>query len=188
MNDLRPISAILSGARADEQHIKLFSNADLADGFDCPEGNIRTWKSRNQGELVEGIHWITDSGRTFWTARGVIQLGCKLEAPRAVEFRKALEDLVMAVAYNVEPIHTDVTLSNTPVSPLPTIAETIARQSVADKLAGLTERAQQRILTNPNADDLSFLAARLSASGFAVSAGQLQSAIGASCLPGGDHE
>jgi hypothetical protein len=188
MDDMRPIAAILSAARTDDTHIRLFTNAELAEGFNCAEGNIRAWKSRNKADLAQGIHWIEEDGKTLWTARGVIQLGFRLESPRAVEFRLAVEDLVMAVTNGSEPIHSNVTLSNTPISPLPTIAEAIARQSVADKLAGLTERAQHRILTAPTADDLSFLAARLSASGFAVSAGQLQSAIGASCLPGGDHE
>ena len=94
----------------DRQHEWLISSADVEAGYGVPRGTLRSTKSRNEGELVEGKHYanvLVNSNvavgyaqpptrpKVMWTKRGVVRLGFLLEGPRARRFRDFAEDLVL---------------------------------------------------------------------------------------------
>lgn len=91
-------TAIIENARPDPVHIRLFTNADVAAGFECEEASVRVYKSRHKDELLKEKHWIEEGGRTLWSVRGVIQLGFRMEGKRAAEFRSACEEILMQTA------------------------------------------------------------------------------------------
>lgn len=71
--------------------------------YGVTEGSIRSTKSRNESELIEGKHYLmlqnatSGQSRTYinWTKRGVTRLGFFIKSERAKEFRDFAEDLIV---------------------------------------------------------------------------------------------
>ena len=90
--------------RPDEEHEWLIETALVAVGYGINENSLRSTKSRNEGELLEGKHWrvlqiATPSGtqtKVFWTKKGVVRLGFFIKSERAKFFRDWAEDLILS--------------------------------------------------------------------------------------------
>lgn len=77
----------------------LYSNAQTAEIFGCESGTIRSQKKRlaDQGELIEGKHWIaSEDGKTYWSFEGTCLLGLTLSTQLAQQFRLAITELLSA--------------------------------------------------------------------------------------------
>jgi len=76
----------------------LYSNAQAAEIFGCEATTIRSQKKRlkDQGELTEGKHWLTQDGQTFWSFEGACLLGLTLSTKLAQEFRIAITEMLKA--------------------------------------------------------------------------------------------
>ena len=127
---------------------------EVADGLGVEPETIRSCKSRNPGELIEGKHWLTpvadcNGGTTsmVWTKRGVIRLGFLITSDRARRFRDFAEDIFL-----------DHVTTATPqvLSPRDLLA---LQLQVMDELAARTTAVEisQRVL----ADEQAFTSARL---------------------------
>lgn len=90
--------------RPDDEHGWLIETALVAVGYGINENSLRSTKSRNEGELLEGKHWrvlqiATPSGtqtKVFWTKKGVVRLGFFIKSERAKFFRDWAEDLIVS--------------------------------------------------------------------------------------------
>ena len=89
--------------RPDANHDWLLETALVAKGYGITENSLRSTKSRNEDELIEGKHWLvlqiatSGQGRNqiFWTKKGVIRLGFFIKSERAKRFRDWAEDLIV---------------------------------------------------------------------------------------------
>lgn len=77
------------------------SNKEVALAFGAGETSIRNMKNRNKDELLENVHWVTQivsgSETTFWTKKGIITLGFKLQTtPKTIAFRDWASDYLIA--------------------------------------------------------------------------------------------
>lgn len=91
-------------------HEFLMTTSEVAHGYDCSESAIWKAKSRNPKDLIQGKHFLqgTDNlsapldeksnvqpNQIYWTKRGIIRLGFKLQCSRAILFRDWAEDLII---------------------------------------------------------------------------------------------
>jgi hypothetical protein len=77
----------------------LYSNAQTAEIFGCETTTIRSQKKRlsDQGELVEGKHWIaSEDGKTYWSFEGTCLLGLTLSTQLAQQFRLGITEMLRA--------------------------------------------------------------------------------------------
>lgn len=103
----------------DAEHVWLLSTSEVEQGFHVPAGTIRSVKSRDESELVEGKHFVNvlvnsnvapgyglppSRPRTMWTKRGVVRLGFLLTGERARRFRDFAEDLVITSSVTANPV------------------------------------------------------------------------------------
>jgi hypothetical protein len=95
-----------------ETHEWLMPTKDVAEGYGLSESGLRSTRSRNADELIEGKHFILaevssvsnrdarqsnlKSTQTLWTKRGVARLGFFIKTPMAKEFRDWAEDYIIA--------------------------------------------------------------------------------------------
>ena len=90
------------------EHEFLIPTKDVAIGYGVSVYAIRQTKLRNNSELIEGKHFISNvtirhaasagsSKGVFWTKRGIIRLGFFIKSERAKLFRDTIEDLVIKV-------------------------------------------------------------------------------------------
>jgi len=87
---------------------KVLSTADVAKGYGCKEGAIRSHLSRHADEFIEGKHFTTvaicnsrdntnlQTQKTYWTPRGVMRLGMFIKSDRAKRFRDWAEDVLLS--------------------------------------------------------------------------------------------
>jgi len=81
-------------------HVFLIPTKQVAEGYEVTQENVRKHKSLNKDEFVENKHYcVTNSNATlgkkgdiFWTLRGVLRLGFKINSERAKIFRDWAED------------------------------------------------------------------------------------------------
>ena len=107
-----------------KEHEFLMTTAEVAKGYGITPSALRSCKSYNQDELIEGKHFIScvrkldtrvqnmNAGtksksyipvkQTLWTKRGIVRLGFFIKSDRAKLFRDWAEDLVIFVADQVE--------------------------------------------------------------------------------------
>jgi hypothetical protein len=85
------------------------TTSEVAHGYDCSESSIFKAKDRNPNDFIEGKHFIkgldnlstpsdeknVQPHQIYWTKRGIIRLGFKLQCSRAVLFRDWAEDLII---------------------------------------------------------------------------------------------
>jgi prophage antirepressor-like protein len=86
-------------------HEFLMSTKDVAAGYDINVNTLRSHKSQNKNELIEGTHFISgvqilngavnSTKTTMWTKKGVIRLGFFIKSERAKLFRDWIENLVL---------------------------------------------------------------------------------------------
>ncbi len=50
---------------------EIYSSAQAAEMLGVSPNTLRTWKARKSELLLEGQHWITQDGQTYWTQIGV---------------------------------------------------------------------------------------------------------------------
>lgn len=90
----------------DQKHEWLLETALVAEGYGVKPTNIRTAKSRNEDEFIEGKHYVLQNvtianggqkPKVFWTKRGVITLGFFITSDKAKQFRAWAEDLILKV-------------------------------------------------------------------------------------------
>jgi anti-repressor protein len=89
--------------REDSVHEWLLETALVADGYGITENSLRSTKSRNEDELVEGKHYLVLQNATsgqnrnqiFWTKKGVVRLGFFIKSAKAKSFRDWAEDLIV---------------------------------------------------------------------------------------------
>lgn len=91
----------------DKEHEFVMTYAQVAKGFGCCEGTIRSAKKEHADELIEGKHLITSTvgnsnsrkqlqmKKVYWTKRGIVRLGFFLRSERAKQFRDWAEDLII---------------------------------------------------------------------------------------------
>lgn len=93
-----------------KEHEFLMTTADVAAGFGIDPNSVRSCKSRNKEELIEGKHFVVgvakcndpcesvsynENNQTYWTKRGIVRLGFFINSERAKMFRDWAEDLVV---------------------------------------------------------------------------------------------
>lgn len=90
----------------DRSHEWLLETALVADGYGVKPAAIRMAKSRNEVDLIEGKHYVSQNvtianggqkAKIFWTKRGVITLGFFITSEKARQFRQWAEDLILKV-------------------------------------------------------------------------------------------
>ncbi|WP_185155506.1 phage antirepressor KilAC domain-containing protein [Rudanella paleaurantiibacter] len=89
--------------RAHQVHEWAITTAEVAAGFGVTPEAIRSHKSRNSDELLEGKHFVSvancnavgNQADTWWTKKGVVRLGFLIKSERAKRFRDWAEDLVV---------------------------------------------------------------------------------------------
>lgn len=89
----------------DSQHEFLIPTKDVAAGYGINVNTLRSHKSQNKDELIEGKHFIStvqilngainSTRTTMWTKQGVIRLGFFIKSDRAKLFRDWVEELVV---------------------------------------------------------------------------------------------
>jgi phage antirepressor YoqD-like protein len=76
-----------------------YTTKQIAEGFECDEGSIRSAKSRYESEFIKGIDWdmaaVADATgakhTTIWSKEGIIKLASKLKlTEKAFEFILAI--------------------------------------------------------------------------------------------------
>lgn len=94
--------------RESKEHEWILETSMVASGYGVSESTLRSAKSRNEDELIEGKHFVTVANcnanprfgiphqQTFWTKRGVARLGFFIKSERAKRFRDWAEDLIIA--------------------------------------------------------------------------------------------
>lgn len=88
-----------------KEHEFLMTSRDVAIGYGISESNLRSAKSHNSAELVEGEHYFAcvskmDAGKppvrmTHWTKAGVVRLGFYIKSERAKLFRDWAEKIII---------------------------------------------------------------------------------------------
>lgn len=88
-----------------QEHEFLMPTKDVAKGYDISVNTLRSHKSQNKVELIEGKHFISNvqilngalnSTRvTMWTKAGVIRLGMFIRSERAKLFRDWAEQVIL---------------------------------------------------------------------------------------------
>jgi hypothetical protein len=90
----------------DKSHEWLLETALVADGYGVKAAAIRMAKSRNEVDLIEGKHYVSQNvtianggqkPKIYWTKRGVITLGFFITSEKARQFRQWAEDLILKV-------------------------------------------------------------------------------------------
>lgn len=81
-------------------HVFLLSSKDVANGYGVSESLLRSHRTNQSDELIEGKHFIIDRSyrntpKTYWTKLGVITLGFFIKSERAKEFRKWAANYVL---------------------------------------------------------------------------------------------
>ncbi|MGE4268201.1 MAG: hypothetical protein AB7F25_12260 [Deferribacterales bacterium] len=124
-------------AHPSPEHGKVLSTADVAKGYGCKEGAIRSHLSRHADEIIDGKHFITvancDSNpkagiphqKTYWTPRGIMRLGMFIKSDRAKRFRDWAEDVLLSEVRTARLANPEKRLDN--------ISVCIARLSRASK-------------------------------------------------------
>lgn len=92
----------------------LLETALVAEGYGISESSLRSAKSRNEDELVEGKHYLVlqnatsgqNRNQVFWTKKGVIRLGFFIKSDRAKKFRDWAEDLIIKTEAVAKPLST----------------------------------------------------------------------------------
>ena len=92
------------------EHEFLMTTSEVAHGYDCSSDAIWAAKKRNPNDFIEGKHFLQGAdnlsapldeksniqpNQIYWTKRGIIRLGFKLQCSRAVLFRDWAEDLII---------------------------------------------------------------------------------------------
>lgn len=98
--------------REESTHEWLLETALVAEGYGVNENSLRSTKSRNDDELIEGKHWLvlqsaTGRSQVFYTKRGVIRLGFFIKSERAKKFRDFAEDLILKNPQSSIPVPTN---------------------------------------------------------------------------------
>lgn len=84
-----------------EQHNFLIDSSALGLCYQVSESNLRYHKINNPSDFIYGKHFITVSNthggspKTYWTQRGVVQLGFFVKSETATKFRRWAEDLII---------------------------------------------------------------------------------------------
>lgn len=52
----------------------ILTSAQVCEQLGLTDSKLRTLKSRKKDQLIEGVHWMSDGGRTLWTNEGVTML------------------------------------------------------------------------------------------------------------------
>lgn len=84
-----------------EQHEFLIDSNALALCYQVTESNLRHHKNNNPSDFIEGKHFVSVSNthggspKTYWTQRGVVQLGFFIKSETATRFRRWAEDLII---------------------------------------------------------------------------------------------
>lgn len=84
-----------------EQHDFLIDSNALALCYQVTESNLRHHKNNNPSDFIEGKHFVSVSNthggspKTYWTQRGVVQLGFFIKSETATRFRRWAEDLII---------------------------------------------------------------------------------------------
>lgn len=89
--------------RPHQVHEWALTTAEVAAGFGVSPEAIRSHKSRNADELIEGKHFVSvancnavgNQADTWWTKKGVVRLGFFIKSERAKRFRDWSEDLIV---------------------------------------------------------------------------------------------
>lgn len=81
-------------------HVFLLSSKDVANGYGVSESLLRSHRTNQSDELIEGKHFIIDRSyrntpKTYWTKRGIVRLGFFIKSERAKQFRDWAEDYVI---------------------------------------------------------------------------------------------
>ncbi len=62
---------------------QIYSTAQSAELLGISEGTLRSRKSREKAQLVEGIHWLIQDGSTLWTVAGLLEVANRTDTPQA---------------------------------------------------------------------------------------------------------
>lgn len=62
---------------------QIYSTAQAAELLGISEGTVRSRKSRDKTQLIEGTHWLTQDGSTFWTVAGLLEIAERTDTPEA---------------------------------------------------------------------------------------------------------
>lgn len=81
-------------------HIFLMSSKDVANGYGVSESVLRSHRTNQSDELIEGKHFIIDRSyrntpKTYWTKRGVVRLGNYIKSEQGKKFRDWAEDYII---------------------------------------------------------------------------------------------
>lgn len=81
-------------------HTFLLSSKDVANGYGISESVLRSHKTNQSDELIEGTHFImtrtsNNASKTMWTKLGVVTLGFFIKSEQAKEFRKWASNYVI---------------------------------------------------------------------------------------------
>ena len=92
---------------------EMLSHTDVALGYETSPNALTRTKSRNQDELIEGVHWLrvevqTKGGKQrviHWTLDGIHMLGFFIKSAEAKHFRKWASKLIteMRKGYTAKP-------------------------------------------------------------------------------------
>lgn len=90
----------------DSNHEFLMSTREVANGYGVTSYAIRQTKLRNNSELIDDRHYLSNvtirhgaspgaSKSTMWTRRGIVRLGFFIKSERAKLFRDWAEELII---------------------------------------------------------------------------------------------
>jgi hypothetical protein len=95
----------------DQKHEWLLDSVSAAQGYGISASSLRSAKSRNEDEFIEGVHYVLQNAtvknslktKIFWTKLGVINLGFFIKSDKAKSFRQWASVLVLKVL-NASPV------------------------------------------------------------------------------------
>lgn len=82
------------------EHTFLMSTRDVAAGYGVSIDTLRSHRSKNKDDLIEGKHFIIDRSykntpKTMWTKRGITRLSFFIKSEKAKAFRDWAEDYLI---------------------------------------------------------------------------------------------
>jgi hypothetical protein len=94
---------------------QVYSTAQAAELLGVSEGTLRSRKSRDKTQLIEGTHWLTQDSSTLWTVAGLLEIAERTDTPEA---KALLQQVAMLVP--TSPAMPTVDPSATPSATSPT--------------------------------------------------------------------
>lgn len=77
---------------------QIYSTAQAGELLGISDSTIRSRKSREKAQLIEGTHWVTQEGSTFWTATGILELAKGSQSEQAQALLAAAGAIVATTA------------------------------------------------------------------------------------------